>query len=272
MSTRATSNEKDDPQQDIKPPIITWVNFHDGAESDKTFNIPVGNVHLRVDNRIFSIPKYRLAEFRKIESKLSVQFHDQLVLEGSYMDFHNAFKILLAPVFSTSPSDFDIQVLISALRIATKFDHPQLRAFCIHNLELRKLPEMDYLPLAREFGIPDWEKKAIDYLSTRSEPIAVEEAELLGTELFVSTAARRERRVARELYLFKVSTRASNSRPDIPSKRPRTTLEEEPVTIIAGGAPTYAKPVVRRRNQSMGPVKKTVLEDSSMSPLFDCTP
>ncbi|KAG9079568.1 hypothetical protein FS749_008413 [Ceratobasidium sp. UAMH 11750] len=198
MSIRATSKEVDDSQQDVKPPAITWVNFHDSAEQDRLFNIPVGNVHLRVENRIFSIPRYRLAEFCTIKSRLSVQFHDQLVLEGSYIDFHNTFKILLAPVFSKSPSDFDTQVLISALRIATKFNHPQLRAFCIRNLELRKLPEMDYLPLARELGIPDWEKKAIDYLSARRESITVKEAQLLGTELFVSTAARREERVARE--------------------------------------------------------------------------
>ncbi|KAG8700946.1 hypothetical protein FRC08_004367 [Ceratobasidium sp. 394] len=234
----------DDSQQDVKPLAITWVNFHDGAEQDKHFNIPVGNVHLRVENRIFSIPRYRLAEFRKIESKLSVQsqFHDQLVLEGSHVDFHNCFKILLAPVFSKSPSDFGTPVLISTLRIATKFDHPQLRAFCIRNLELRKLPEMDYLPLAREFDIPDWEKKAIDYLSTRKEPITVEEAQLLGTELFVSTAARREQRVAREKSSKAAPPPANPIEGPKPAKRARTISVAQEALDVAPRSTTPSRP------------------------------
>ncbi|KAG8739489.1 hypothetical protein FRC10_005585 [Ceratobasidium sp. 414] len=92
-------------------------------------------------------------------------------------------------------SDFDVPVLVSALRIATRFNHSALRSFALDNLELRQLPPMDYLPLAREFDVPKWEARALDHLAIRDEPVTVAEAGLLGTESFVAMIVRRERRL-----------------------------------------------------------------------------
>ncbi|KAG9088705.1 hypothetical protein FRC07_012483 [Ceratobasidium sp. 392] len=87
--------------------------------------------------------------------------------------------------------------MVSTLRIATKFNHSPLRKFAIDNLELKQLPPMEYLPLAKEFNVPEWEARAIDHLAIRDEPVTVAEANLLDTESFVAMLHRREQQLRR---------------------------------------------------------------------------
>lgn len=91
------------------------------------------------------------------------------------------------------PPVFDIDVLISALRIATTYDYPTLRRFAIQKLEQRGLPLLEHLPIARELNIPKWENMVLGKLAARAEPVTLAEAQVLGMDVFVSLAARRER-------------------------------------------------------------------------------
>ncbi|KAG9088697.1 hypothetical protein FRC07_012485, partial [Ceratobasidium sp. 392] len=111
--------------------------------------------------------------------------------------------------------------MVSTLRIATKFNHSPLRKFAIDNLELRQLPPMDYLPLAKEFNVPEWEARAIDHLAIRDEPVTVAEANLLDTESFVAMLHRREQQLRRPQ---KVSEQpAANNATQAPDKSRETT-------------------------------------------------
>jgi hypothetical protein len=94
--------------------------------------------------------------------------------------------------YTLSPLRFDQATLVSTLRIATAYGHDGLRKFAIWKLELKKLPLIDYVPLAREYNVPSWEANATNKLALRPEPVSFAEARVLGMEAFVSLVARRE--------------------------------------------------------------------------------
>jgi dTMP kinase len=90
------------------------------------------------------------------------------------------------------PFEFDAAVLISALRIATAYDYPELRTFSIGRLQKLCLAAIQRIQLAREFNLAGWEEAAINELVTREEAITKEEAQVLGTDKMEEVAKARE--------------------------------------------------------------------------------
>ncbi|KAG9073802.1 hypothetical protein FRC06_011146, partial [Ceratobasidium sp. 370] len=199
MAEEAGSKAREDPSPDVKPDVAR-LNSHDGIERDEEFNFLDGNISLRVESCVFFVHKYKLAKFRKI--KTMVLSHEAIVLEGKADDFRNILRVMYTSSSCDSPVRFEVNasVLISTLRIATRYDRPQLRAFSTRRLELNELPILDCLPLAREFNISDWKTRALDHLVSREEPIteAEAEAELLGMKSFVAVVVRREERCTQQ--------------------------------------------------------------------------
>ncbi|KAG9122854.1 3'-5' DNA helicase [Ceratobasidium sp. 392] len=180
--------------QDVKPEVAT-VSSLNGAERDQEFNFRDGNIYLKIENRVFFVHRFKLVHFRQIEQM--VWDHDEIVLDGTVSDFQNVLRIMYTSFDSLVRFDPDTPALTSALRVATTYDYPELRAFAIRHLEAKKLPILDYLPLARDFGIVDWQERALDYLVSRDQPITEAEANILGTKLHVATTVRREERLIR---------------------------------------------------------------------------
>lgn len=90
------------------------------------------------------------------------------------------------------PFEFDPPTLVSALRIATVYDHPNLRSFAIKHLENASLGAVERIHIAREFGLASWEGPAYIELCERDEAITKEEASVLGIDAFVHVAKIRE--------------------------------------------------------------------------------
>lgn len=88
-------------------------------------------------------------------------------------------------------------MLISTLRVATNFDNEDLRTFAIEKLEQKSLPPTDIIPIARELNIPRWETEALAKLASRTRPISLQEAQVLGMETFVELVHHREKQLAR---------------------------------------------------------------------------
>ncbi|QRV95139.1 hypothetical protein RhiJN_23157 [Ceratobasidium sp. AG-Ba] len=170
--------------------IATELGLAAGAVPDPEFCFPDANVQLRVGDTLFAVYRQKLAEFRSVTPMLKSR--STLVLEGCPADFKNTFRLLWPN------SEFDVGIWMSALRLATRYDYPELREFSIKNLDLKELPIMEYLPMAQECEVLEWKNRAIEHLVTRDEPVSLEEAKLIGVELFVITATRREERIARE--------------------------------------------------------------------------
>lgn len=83
-------------------------------------------------------------------------------------------------------------MLISALRIATVYDFPNLRAFSIQGLEKAPLGPIQRIQLAREFDLTSWEGPAFTELSKRDTALTDEEAQVLGIDTFVELTRARE--------------------------------------------------------------------------------
>ncbi|KAF8604194.1 hypothetical protein BDV93DRAFT_394233, partial [Ceratobasidium sp. AG-I] len=81
---------------------------------------------------------------------------------------------------------------ISTLRIATAYDHPNLRSFAIKHLESIPLSAIERIRLSREFSLNSWEGPAYIELCERDEAITKEEADVLGIDAFVRIAKIRE--------------------------------------------------------------------------------
>lgn len=90
------------------------------------------------------------------------------------------------------PFEFEPPTLVSALRIATAYDHPNLRSFAIKHLESLPLSAIERICLAREFGLASWEGPAYIELCDRDQAITKEEANVLGIDAFVYVAKIRE--------------------------------------------------------------------------------
>jgi hypothetical protein len=87
---------------------------------------------------------------------------------------------------------FSATILKSALRVATKFEHPTMRAFALAHLELENLAPIERIVMSRESNVPTWMERGLRELCARDEPISLAEAQILGIETFVGIAAKRE--------------------------------------------------------------------------------
>ncbi|KAG8723687.1 3'-5' DNA helicase [Ceratobasidium sp. 395] len=181
--------------QDTKPDTAT-LSLLDGAEKDEEFTFPDGNIHIRAESCVFFVHKYKLLKFRKIEKM--VREHDEIMLNESAVDFRNVLRVLYVSFDSMTRFNPDSSTLIPALRLATKYDYPDLRIFSIQQLDAKSHSPLDYLAPACEFDVQDWKEPALNYLVSRDGPITEAEAEILGMKLYVATVGRREERLVQQ--------------------------------------------------------------------------
>ncbi|KAF8678408.1 hypothetical protein RHS04_05353 [Rhizoctonia solani] len=106
-------------------------------------------------------------------------------------DIFNTLKVIYASYIDGIP-DFDSNIMISALRIASIFDYPNLRKFALSRLEGMSLSALHRIQLSDELLIPSWEMPAFVELCNRAEPITLTEADVLGMSRFVEIARIRE--------------------------------------------------------------------------------
>ncbi|KAF8705953.1 hypothetical protein RHS03_04935, partial [Rhizoctonia solani] len=106
-------------------------------------------------------------------------------------DIFNTLKVIYASYIDGIP-DFDSNIMISSLRIASIFDYPNLRKFALSRLEGMSLSALHRIQLSDELLIPSWEMPAFVELCNRAEPITLAEADVLGMSRFVEIARIRE--------------------------------------------------------------------------------
>lgn len=152
-----------------------------------------GDYMLWVNDTCFETHKYLLKRFRTLKC-LS---RDQPVMklrrdEGGAEDFRHTLTVLYATILE-GPFEFEKSTLVSALRIATAYDYPALSLYAINHLEKAQLTAIERIKIAREFGLVSWEEPAYFELCERDEPITMEEASVLGMDMFVRVAGIRER-------------------------------------------------------------------------------
>lgn len=154
-----------------------------------------GDIELQVNGAFFETHKYLLKRFNVLKdmlrehistTNLKLKREDQ-----SVEDFTSMFKLLYASVLE-GPFEFDNRTLVSALRIATLYDYPALRAYAIKHLEQAQLTAIERIRIGREFGLVSWEDLAFQELCMRDEAITMEEASAIGLETFVRIAKMRE--------------------------------------------------------------------------------
>ncbi|CAE7076179.1 unnamed protein product, partial [Rhizoctonia solani] len=98
------------------------------------------NIRIKVEEQRFYIHKYVVEKFNGLQGKIAQvesQGQDSITLPGNPADFENTFRLLYATLYN--PIEHGPSVLASALRLATKFDHRDLRAFAIQNISLEAL-------------------------------------------------------------------------------------------------------------------------------------
>ncbi|KAH7344493.1 hypothetical protein B0J17DRAFT_726629 [Rhizoctonia solani] len=111
--------------------------------------------------------------------------------EHGVEDIINTFKILYATVID-GPFHFEPAILVSALRISTAYDFPNLRNYTMQELEKASLSAIERIQIAREFGLASWEAPAYSELSKRETTLTEEEAQILGFSAFAMIAQARE--------------------------------------------------------------------------------
>ncbi|KAF8602059.1 hypothetical protein BDV93DRAFT_557826 [Ceratobasidium sp. AG-I] len=145
--------------------------------------------------RHFWVHAFKLNEFGSLSDLVEGAQKDSegrktVELSGNVEDFHNMLTVLYSSAYA--PQNFDATTLKSTLRLATIYNHPQLREFSIQGLKKLKLSPIERFALSRDCNVELWMSKALDDLCWKEEPITVKEAEVLGTKMFVELAARRE--------------------------------------------------------------------------------
>ncbi|KAG9075824.1 hypothetical protein FRC06_009868, partial [Ceratobasidium sp. 370] len=134
-----------------------------------------------------------MEEFSVIKAKMDMGENvDFVELEGDPDDFCRAFRILYAPLYIPTDPGFEATVLVSTLRIATRFGHSFLQSFAIAKIEALALPPIDYIPLAREFDLSHWEDAALNKLIDRDNPLTAAEGLVLGNDTLISVMTKRE--------------------------------------------------------------------------------
>ncbi|KAG8700603.1 hypothetical protein FRC11_012812, partial [Ceratobasidium sp. 423] len=152
----------------------------------------------KVNNTVFKTHKHILCKFAHLETMLQntgpheptkpdllITLHRD---EHGAKDISNTFKIFVID----GPFHFDSAILVSALRISTAYDFPNLRNYAIQELEKTCLSAIQRIQIAREFGLVSWEEPAYSELSKREASLTQEEAQILGLSAFAKIAQARE--------------------------------------------------------------------------------
>lgn len=164
---------------------------------DEDYVFKDANVNLRAENLQFWLHEHMLEGFARLKSKLDRIVWDEeeewkvITLEDSAEDVQNMLAVLYSKPYESL--DFDSHTWESTLKLATKYDHADIRTYAIKQLEGLTLDPIDRFRIARDYNVSGWRTKALDNLASRDEPIAAWEAEILGSEAFSKVAAKREK-------------------------------------------------------------------------------
>ncbi|CCO27188.1 hypothetical protein BN14_01223 [Rhizoctonia solani AG-1 IB] len=160
-----------------------------------------GSIEIRTIDQAFWVHEYHMNKFSVLAAiiqKAKGSIRDSgcrtvLVCEPKILgtDIYNALKVIYASHLDGIP-DFDSNIIISALRIASTLEFPGLRNFAISKLEGMVLSAIQRIQLSDEFSLPSLEMPAFIELCNRAEPITLVEADILGTSRFVEIARIRE--------------------------------------------------------------------------------
>ncbi|KAG8692500.1 hypothetical protein FRC08_009736, partial [Ceratobasidium sp. 394] len=159
-----------------------------------------GEVLLLLEDQRLIVHAYKIKEFGRINDLLadkpSITGQLQAIkLPEKAADFAKVLELLYTPVYNaTTPN---VEILVSALNMASKYRHPSLRVYTINALGPRcgELPPIERIEVARVCNVPEWVSGAIDELCEREDPITLEEANRLGVETFGDISRRRERKI-----------------------------------------------------------------------------
>ncbi|KAG8736390.1 hypothetical protein FRC11_002664 [Ceratobasidium sp. 423] len=167
-----------------------------------------GNIEIQTAAQSFWVHEYHLNKFSVFATLIQAAKNSGMASnpgcritltcdkETEGEDIYNALKVIYASHIDGIPN-FDLNTIISTLRIASTYDYPALRKFAISKLEAMNLPAIQRIQLSDEFLIPSFETPAFTELCSRSEPISAAEAEALGMTRFVELARIRETQRAR---------------------------------------------------------------------------
>ncbi|CAE7125787.1 unnamed protein product [Rhizoctonia solani] len=185
-----------------------------------------GDVLLSVKGEGLSTHKYLLHRFSVLQTLFSDEPSSTVrpiyVLDEDTInpeDFHNAFKILYSSPLDT-PFEFDTPVFVSALRLATLYDYPTLRAYSIAHLNQASLGPIRRIEIARECKLPEWEEPAYIELGQRDEPITAQEAAVLGLETLTDISRRREEALRSKVRSPELRTADFIASPSISARAP----------------------------------------------------
>ncbi|CAE6431648.1 unnamed protein product [Rhizoctonia solani] len=167
-----------------------------------TIDMGHSDISLQVNNTIFKTHKHIICKFTHLEIMLQnieqptgsnplITLHQD---ERGVEDITNTFKILYATVIN-GPFHFEPTILVSALRISTAYDFPNLRDYAIRELEKAFLSAIQRIKIAREFGLTSWEAPAYSELSKRETALTQEEAQILGFSAFAMIVQAREEEI-----------------------------------------------------------------------------
>ncbi|CAE6485402.1 unnamed protein product, partial [Rhizoctonia solani] len=186
---------------DNEPEIGSSAHLPKAKTVHPEFAFEDANVEIETTDLVFWVHEFQLKKFAKIgkliqEARQAGSVSDssgrvKIVCNGASVDFYHAFRVLYSPAILGVP-EFEVDILISALRIASTYNYADLRNFAIEELEKCSLPSIDQIRLSDEFFLPNWEQPAFVDLCYRAEPITISEAQSLGIERFTEISRIRE--------------------------------------------------------------------------------
>ncbi|CCO35032.1 hypothetical protein BN14_09145 [Rhizoctonia solani AG-1 IB] len=173
-----------DPGSHVASPVIVPPS-RNSEDSAPMFEAGDGDMYISVNGARFETHKYLIKRFRGLKQLLEQQPAEVSIQCNnlSENDFGEVFKLL----YATS------HTLVSALRVATVYDYPALRIYCVQCLEALELDAVKRIDIAKEFDLPAWEEPAYHELKMRDNPITREEAEIIGLDALVRIAEMREK-------------------------------------------------------------------------------
>ncbi|CAE6339957.1 unnamed protein product [Rhizoctonia solani] len=165
-----------------------------------------GNIEIQSSDFLFWLHEFQLNKFQLLAKKIG-EFRKQAAAIGTTgprhrikikvsdqsTDLVNTFRIIYTSIVpSIPPFSPDWTAFVSAIRIANRYDYPDLRVFAIGELCNLALPTIQRIRLADELAIPEWEPIALAELCHRTTPVSQYEAEILGASRVVEISRRRE--------------------------------------------------------------------------------
>ncbi|KAG8943589.1 hypothetical protein FRC03_002430 [Tulasnella sp. 419] len=159
-------------------------------------------VILKVEDTLFRVDKSLLCQFdifRDMFEGASAHLQDQeegstdenpIILQGLTS---GEMESLLDVINARGVPKVDPQEWKNVIRLATMWEHEQLRQFAIDQIDQLALPSIELFDLGMKCRVEKWLKPALVEMCLRSSPLGLEEAGRLGTQFFVELTKIREK-------------------------------------------------------------------------------